>query len=145
MRILGIDFGDRQCGLALSDTLFLTAQPLGVHRQVSPAEDEKYFRGLVAQRDIGEVVVGLPLKMDGHPGSRAQKTQEFARWLEKILQIRVILWDERLTTHQAQQILQEQKVGIKKRKAVEDQISATLILSSYLESRRREPHAPQDH
>jgi putative Holliday junction resolvase len=145
MRILGIDFGDKNCGLALSDKLFITAQPLGSYRRKSPTEDEKYFKELVSKYEIGEIVVGLPLRMDGSPGTRVEKTKKFASWLESTLGLPVILWDERLTTKQALKILQQQKIKNKKKKAIEDQISAGLILSSYLERKRAERHGSQSH
>ncbi|MCP2620303.1 Holliday junction resolvase RuvX [Candidatus Aminicenantes bacterium AC-334-K16] len=137
-RILGIDFGDKHLGLAISDPLRLTAQYLGKYIRKSLAEDQQYFAHLFARFDIEEVVVGLPLDMDGQTGLQAQKTKEFARWLEKTFAKQVILWDERLTTKQAQAILHEQKVDSRQRKKYEDGLAATLILANYLESKR--PH-----
>jgi putative Holliday junction resolvase len=145
MRILGIDFGDKKCGLALSDKLFITAQTLGLYRPKSQEEDEKYFKELVSKYEIGEIVIGLPLRMDGSPGTRVEKTKKFANWLESTLGLPVILWDERLTTKQALKILQQQKIRNKKKKTIEDQISAALILSSYLERKRAEHHGSQNH
>jgi putative Holliday junction resolvase len=145
MRILGIDFGDKKCGLALSDKLFIIAQALGSYRPKSQKEDEKYFKELVSKYEIGEIVIGLPLRMDGSPGTRVEKTKKFANWLESTLGLPVILWDERLTTKQALKILQQQKIRNKKKKALEDQISAALILSSYLERKRAERHGSQNH
>ena len=145
MRILGIDFGDKNIGLALSDQLLLTAQAFGCYRPKSRQEDEKYFRELVKKYEIGEIVIGLPLRMDGSPGTRVEKTKKFAAWLKKILNLPITLWDERLTTQQAQKILHTQKVKNKMKKNIEDQISASLILSSYLEKKRKAAHgAPND-
>ena len=81
MRILGIDFGDRSIGLAVSDTLFLTAQAIGSYRRQNKEKDKNYFQRLVTQYEIGEIVIGLPLRMDGSPGTRVEKTKKFARWL----------------------------------------------------------------
>ena len=141
MRILGIDFGDSHIGLAVSDKLLITAQALGTYRSKSKEEDKNYFKELVAKYEIGEIVLGLPLRMDGSPGTRVKKTKEFADWLEKILKIPIIFWDERLTTKQALRILSQQKIKAKRRKSLEDQIAASLILSSYLESKRIKNHA----
>ncbi|HDZ25176.1 hypothetical protein LCGC14_0490280 [marine sediment metagenome] len=141
MRILGIDFGDSHIGLAVSDKLLITAQALGTYRSKSKEEDKNYFKELVAKYEIGEIVLGLPLRMDGSPGTRVEKTKEFADWLEKILKIPIIFWDERLTTKQALRILSQQKIKAKRRKSLEDQIAASLILSSYLESKRIKNHA----
>ena len=142
MRILGLDFGDRNIGLALSDPLRLTAQPLGQHRLGDEAKDKKYFQTLVRDNDVVEIVVGFPLRMDGSSGTRAQKTKEFAAWLGKAVARPVVFWDERLTTQQALGIMQEQKINWKKKKKVEHQISAVLILQSYLDHKRTQHNAP---
>lgn len=141
MRILGIDFGDSHIGLAVSDKLLITAQALGTYRSKSKEEDKKYFKELVSKYEIGEIVLGFPLRMDGSPGTRVDKTKEFAAWLEKILKIPIIFWDERLTTKQALRILGQQKIKAKRKKSLEDQIAASIILSSYLESKRIKNHA----
>lgn len=144
MRILGLDYGDRHIGLALSDPLELTAQPLGQIILAGEAEDKRYFADLVRKHEVKEIVVGLPLRMNGSSGTRAKKTHEFAVWLEKAVGLPVTLWDERLTTQQAAGIMKEQKMHWKTKKKVEHQISATLILQSYLDHLRLDRHAPQD-
>ncbi len=144
MRILGIDYGDRSIGLAISDALLLTAQPLGAYRFKAREEDNKnYFCDLVKKYEVGQIVLGFPLRMDGTPGSRVQKTREFAVWLEKLLGVPIVFWDERLTTQQAQGILQGQKVKRKRQKALEDQVSAVIILASYLERKNFDSHGPE--
>jgi putative Holliday junction resolvase len=145
MRILGVDFGDVNIGLALSDPLELTAQPLGQFRLRGDAENDAYFRDLVRRHEVGQIVIGFPLRMDGSSGTRADKTRAFAAWLEKISGITVVLWDERLTTRQAAGIMHEQKIKTKKKHQVEHQISAVLILQAYLDSRRFNSHVPEDH
>jgi putative Holliday junction resolvase len=145
MRILGIDFGDVHIGLALSDPLELTAQPLGQYRLRGDAENDAFFCDLVRRHEVGEIVIGFPLRMDGSSGIRADKTREFAARLEKTSGIRAVFWDERLTTRQAAGIMHEQKIKAKKKHQVEHQISAVLILQAYLDSRRFNSHAPQDH
>lgn len=142
MRVLGIDFGDRNIGLAVSDKLLITAQGLGRYLLKSKEEDKKYFKELALKYEIGEIVIGLPLRMNGSPGTRVERTKEFASWLEKTLQLPIIFWDERLTTKQALRILSQQKIKNKrKKKILKDQISASVILSSYLESKRAKNHA----
>jgi len=145
MRVLGIDLGDRSIGLAISDKLLLTAQGLGRYRIKNPEEDRKYFCELVSRYEINEIVIGLPLRMNGSQGSRAEKTREFACWLEKTLNLPIIFWDERLTTQQALKILRQQKVKTQRKKILKDQISATIILSCYLESRRIKSHDPKNY
>ena len=144
MRFLGIDYGDRNIGLALSDPLELTAQPLGQYILRGEPENRTYFCDLVKRHGVGQFIIGFPLRMDGSSGTRAQKTQEFAAWIEKACGVPVVLWDERLTTQQAVGIMQEQRVRPKVKRLVEHQISAALILQSYLDLRRLQGHAPQD-
>lgn len=142
MRILGIDYGDRHVGLAVSDLLQFTAQPLSTYTLGGDKKDAQFFKDLVRDQDVGEIVVGIPVRMDGSSGSRADKTRVFGQWLEKAVGRPVVYWDERLTTRQAQGIMKVQKVRLKDKRSVENQISASIILSGYLESRRREPHDP---
>lgn len=137
MRVLGIDFGDRSIGLAVSDKLHVTAQALESYRVKSKEEDKKYFKDLVKKYEIGKIVIGFPLRMDGSSGTRVEKTKKFALWLEKTIHLPIIFWDERLTTQQALKILSQQKIKIRRKKILKDQISAALILSSYLESKRK--------
>lgn len=136
MRILGIDYGDRRIGLAVSDPLQITAQALGRYQVLSEEEDRKYFTQLVADYKIEEIVLGLPLRMDGTSGPRVDKTRAFATWLEEFLDVPIMFWDERLTTKQAMSVLNKQKIKGKDKKDLKDQVSAVIILSSYLESKR---------
>lgn len=145
MRVLGIDLGDRNIGLAVSDKLHLTAQGIGRYQVKNKKEDKKFFKDLVSKYEIQEIVIGLPLRMNGTQGTRAEKTREFAQWLEEILNVPVFFWDERLTTQQALKILRQQKARIKTKKLLKDQISAMIILSSYLEHKRAKSHVPQNH
>lgn len=145
MRILGVDFGDKNIGLAVSDKLLITAQALGSYRVKNEEEDKKYFKDLVSKYEIEEIVIGLPLRMNGTPGTRVQKTRKFASWLENVLKLPIVFWDERLTTKQAIDILNQQKISGKKKKKLKDQISAAIILSVYLESKRKKSNAHKHH
>jgi len=140
---LGVDYGDRHIGLALSDVLQITAQPLGMYTLV-PAEKEnrRYIQDLVRRHDIGRIVVGLPLRLDGSEGTRAGKTREFAVWLNKAAGVPVEFWDERLTTTQALRSVQELKVRLKDKKAAINQTAAVIILQGYLESLRADEPPP---
>lgn len=143
VRTLGIDYGDRNVGLALSDVLGMTAQPFETYLfKNRPAEDASYFKDLVIRRGVGEIVIGLPLRMDGSQGSRVDKTKAFARWLGEAVGIPVVFWDERLTTRQAHNVMQEQKVRMKDKRSVINQISAAIILQGYLDSRRNDADMP---
>ncbi len=139
MRILGIDYGDRHIGLALSDPLLITAQPLASYELSGhEKEDRAFFRELVAEHDVGEIVVGNPLRMDGSAGTRTDLTRRFAAWLEKATGRPVTLMDERLTTQQALKTLDDVKLRGKKKKDWEDRVAAVIILSTYLERKRGE-------
>ncbi|MBD3413580.1 MAG: Holliday junction resolvase RuvX [Candidatus Aminicenantes bacterium] len=134
MRILGIDYGDKHIGLALSDEMSITAQPLRSYTVKSKNEDIRFFKDLTSKYNITQIVMGLPLRMDGTEGSRVKKTKRFAAWLKQALNIPIVFWDERLTTKQASQIMRKQGLSHDKKKELVDQISAVLILSSYLDS-----------
>jgi len=145
MRVLGIDYGDRHIGLALSDVLLITAQPFGTYLLTGrEREDRKYFQDLVTRHDIQEIVIGDPLRMDGTYGTRAEKTRRFAAWLKKAVGKPVIFIDERLTTREALGLLRDRNLHGREKKDREDQIAAVIILSTYLERKRSEPHVPQD-
>ncbi|MBM3306035.1 MAG: Holliday junction resolvase RuvX [Candidatus Aminicenantes bacterium] len=137
MRVLGIDHGDRHVGLALSDPLLITAQPLGTYELTGHEKtDREYFQELVSRHGVGEIVIGDPLRMDGTSGTRVEKTRLFAAWLKKAVGKPVFFMDERLTTKQAGHILREENLRGRKKKSREDQVSAVIILSTYLERKR---------
>jgi putative holliday junction resolvase len=137
MRILGIDHGDRHVGLALSDPLLITAQPLGTYELTGHEKtDRVYFQGLVSRHEVGEIVIGDPLRMDGTSGTRVEKTRLFAAWLKKAVGKPIFFMDERLTTKQAGHILRKENLRGRKKKSREDQVSAVIILSTYLEQKR---------
>jgi putative Holliday junction resolvase len=143
MRILGIDYGDRHLGLALSDALLFTAQPYGTYKLTGrEADDRKFFRDLVAREDVSEIVIGEPLRMDGSAGTRAEKTRQFAAWLVKAVGKPVVFVDERLTTREALQLLRDSNLRGRAKKEREDQVAAVIILSTYLEQRRYGPDRP---
>lgn len=144
MRVLGIDHGDRRIGLAVSDLLQMTSQALGSYELRGRKADREYFRILVKENQVSEIVIGLPLMMDGTRGERAIKVEEFASWLKGILELPVFFWDERLTTKQAYAILQEQNIRQKKGKKIKDQLSAGIILAGYLEHKRTLTHDTED-
>jgi len=137
MRILCIDYGEKNIGLAISDPLLVTAQALDYYQPRNKKADSDYFKKLVELYDIQKIVVGLPLQMDGKEGSQSEKTRRFARWLEQELKLPFIFWDERLSTKQALHLLYQQKADIQRKKMSKDKLSAAIILSSYLESLRK--------
>ena len=136
MRILGLDFGSKTVGVAVSDGLLLTAQ--GV--ETIERKDENKLRKtcarieeLIAEYEITEIVLGLPKNMDNTEGERVEKTKAFGEMLERRTGLPVHYWDERLTTVAAEQILMESGVRRENRKAVIDKVAAGLILQGYLD------------
>lgn len=137
MRILGLDYGDKTIGVAVSDAMGWTAQGIEVIRRRKPEDDISRLQELIAQYEVKEIVVGLPKNMNGSIGSRGQICIEFAESLHQILGIPVHLWDERLTTVSAQRTLLEADVSRKKRKQVVDKLAAGFILQGYIDSKTR--------
>ena len=136
MRILGLDFGSKTVGGAVSDGLLLTAQ--GV--ETIERKDENKLRKtcarieeLIAEYEITEIVLGLPKNMNNTEGERVEKTKAFGEMLERRTGLPVHYWDERLTTVAAEQILMESGVRRENRKAVIDKVAAGLILQGYLD------------
>jgi putative Holliday junction resolvase len=137
-RILGIDYGVKRIGLALSDPLLLTARPYEVIHRTSLREDVQRIRTIVTEQEVSCIVVGLPLNMDGSPGILTDEVTSFAETLRKELSVTVELYDERLTTLQADRMLTEEAdISREKRKMVRDKLAASLILQSYLEQKQQ--------
>ena len=137
-RILGIDYGDRRIGVAVSDGLGLTAQPVGV---VTTRGDDGHLRELAdvcREREVGRVVVGLPRNMNGSLGERAQVTLKFVEALRGAVHVPVETWDERLSTVQAERSLRARGLTHKKRKARRDTVAAQFILQSYLNAQPKQ-------
>ena len=135
-RILALDLGSRRIGLAVSDALGVTAQGLETLERKNKRSDFDYLAALVQEYDVAEIVVGLPLHMSGSATAQSQRAQEFAAELEQKFKLPVHLWDERLTSAQANRLLRESEMSIRRRGQAVDRMAATLILQSYLESRR---------
>ena len=139
-RILGLDFGAKTVGVAVSDPLLITAQGVEVIRRKSGNKLRRTLarlEELAAEYGVGRVVVGNPLHMSGEAGVRSQKSAEFAEMVKKRLNVPVELYDERLTTVQADRAMDELAIGKEERKAVVDEIAAILILQGYLDRMNR--------
>ena len=135
-RILALDVGTRTIGLAVSDPLGITAQGLETIRRQNRKNDFDQLRRVIRKYQVAEMVVGFPVRMSGAEGSQAEKMKEFAGALASKFRIPVHLWDERLTTAEAQRVLRQTEMSIQRRAEVVDRLAATLILQSYLESRK---------
>ena len=134
MRILALDVGTRKIGIAISDALGITAQPHETLITKSKKADFQRIREIVHNIGVSKIIVGLPLNMNGTPGLRAKEIYSFAEKLKEEIKIPVQLWDERLSTLEANRILLQADMSRRKRKKLDDKIAAQLILQSYLDS-----------
>lgn len=139
MRILGLDFGSKTCGVAVSDPLLLTAQGVEIIRR----KDENKLRQtyarieeLAVQYEVSEIVLGYPKNMNDTEGERVEKTQKFKEDLERRTGLPVVLWDERLTTVAADKSMMEMGIRRENRKNYVDEIAAMFILQGYLDYKR---------
>lgn len=142
MRIMGLDFGSRTVGVAISDPLLITAQGIEIIRR----KDENKLRqtlarieALVAEYEVEKIVLGLPKNMNDTIGERAELSLEFKEKLERRTGLPVVMWDERLTTVAADRAMMEAGIRRENRKDYVDKIAACLILQGYLDSREKEP------
>ncbi|MBE6010331.1 MAG: Holliday junction resolvase RuvX [Lachnospiraceae bacterium] len=139
MRIMGLDFGSKTVGVAISDPLLLTAQSLEtIYRQQENKLRRTLARieALCTEYEVDLIVLGLPKNMDDTEGERCEKTRAFQEMLERRTGISVVFQDERLTTWEADQILIEDGIPFEERKKYVDKIAASLILQEYLDARR---------
>ena len=134
--ILGIDFGDSRTGFAVSDSSGLLARTLETYTQKDMKKVAEYAAELSETHNAEKIVLGFPINMDGSIGDRGKKSKKLAALLKKMTGLPVILWDERLTTVSAHNLMNETNVRGKKRKESVDKIAAAFILQSYLDSVR---------
>ncbi|UVI33715.1 Holliday junction resolvase RuvX [Paenibacillus spongiae] len=137
MRVMGLDYGDRRIGVAVSDAFGWTAQGVGIVEKRRDGSEMETFAKLLQEHEVSEIVVGLPKNMNGTIGPRGEICIAFAQDLQQKLNVPVHLWDERLTTVAAERTLLEADVSRKKRKQVVDKMAATLILQNYLDSKTK--------
>lgn len=147
MRIMGLDFGSKTVGVAISDELLLTAQGVEIIRR---KEENKLrqtcarIEELIKEYNVEEIVLGLPKNMNATEGVRAELTREFQDKLERRTGLPVHLWDERLTTVAADKIMMEAGIRREHRREHVDRIAAALILQGFLDRRGMEKNASQD-
>ena len=137
MRTLGLDYGSKTVGVAVTDPLGLTAQGVEIIRRQKENHMRKTFQRigeLCKQYDVEKIVLGLPLNMDDTMGDRAEKTLEFKKELERRLSVPVLLVDERLTTVEAIEIMDDAGIKISEREKYVNMIAATIILQDYMNS-----------
>ncbi len=134
MRILGLDIGLVRIGIAQSDEMEIIASPLEVYKRTNSINnDAKYISSIISKNNIGKVVVGLPLKMDGSASTSVDMVNEFIEKMKKFTDVEFILQDERFSTVSASNILIEGNVRREKRKDVVDKVAASIILQNYLD------------
>lgn len=136
MRIMALDVGDKKIGVAISDSLLLTAQPRPTLVRKNLKGDLERLGDLAQENEVVEIVVGKPVHMDGRESPQSDKIRRFALNLSKTLGLPVTFWDERLTSFAAEQHLEELGLNWRKRREQVDKIAAMFILQSYLDSKR---------
>ncbi|MFA6355961.1 MAG: Holliday junction resolvase RuvX [Candidatus Omnitrophota bacterium] len=133
MRVLGLDFGEKRIGVAVSDPLGIIAQGVTVIERKTIEEDLKAINAIISEYGAESIVVGMPINMDGTKGKSADKVTEFVEVLKASAGIPVATYDERLSTKESEKFLISSDVSRRKRKNVIDKVAAQLILESYLE------------
>jgi putative Holliday junction resolvase len=134
-RVLGLDVGSKRIGVAVSDPLGITAQGLETLQRTTKRRDFEHLQRVIQEYDVREIVVGLPLRMSGAEGIQSDKMHVFAEELRKRFRLPVHLWDERLTSAEANRLLRETDLSIEKRGKAVDRMAAILILQGWMERR----------
>ncbi len=138
MRSLGLDLGEKRIGVAISDPLAMTAQPLGIIERKNLSSDLQQIKQIIQRYAVKQVVIGFPKNLKGAIGLAAQKVMEFSNLIEKETGLPIVHWDERLTTAAAEKTLIFAQVSREKRKQVIDKLAAVYILQGYLDRQRSE-------
>ena len=140
MRVLGLDYGTVTVGVAISDSMGVTAQELETITRKQPNKLRQTLAritAIVEEYNVDTIVLGQPYNMNHTEGFRVEETEEFKALLEKRVDVPIVMWDERLTTVESERILKECGVRRENRKAVIDQIAAAIILQNYLDAQVR--------
>ena len=133
-RVLALDLGKRRIGLALSDELGITAQGLETLQRTRLREDLEKLKQLILEKNVSLILMGNPIHMSGQEGRQSDYSRDFAERLQACAGVDVKLWDERLTTVEAQRVLRESGISLQKRNQAVDRLSAVILLESYLDS-----------
>ena len=134
-RILAIDYGSRRMGLAVSDLLGITAQGIDTLQRRNKRSDFARLEQIIRKYNVQEIVMGNPLRMSGEAGTQSEKVAQYAEELRHRFHLPVHLWDERLTSAEANRLLKEAELSIQKRAEAVDRMAAVLILQSFLQAR----------
>ena len=133
-RLLGVDYGTVRVGLAISDAERRLASPLAVYERRGREADAVYFRTLIEAEEVGALVVGMPVHLDGREGQKAIEARAFGVWLAEATGLPVTFWDERFSTVEAESALWQAGLTHKKRKARRDRVAAQILLQAYLDA-----------
>ncbi len=147
MRIMGLDFGSKTVGVAVSDPLGITAQGVEIIRRKSANKLRQTLariEELIKEYDVDELVLGLPKNMNGTEGERCERTREFKEMLEKRTGLPIAFWDERLTTVAADRAMVEKGMGRYERKEYVDEIAAIFILQGYMDAKKLSASTEQE-
>ncbi|MFT5206273.1 MAG: putative Holliday junction resolvase [Candidatus Omnitrophota bacterium] len=136
MRVLSIDYGDKRIGLAMSDPMRITAQGLPTLLNKGEEPSLKAISELCSQNQVGVIVIGLPLHMNGDAGERAKIVLNWKQKLEELVDCEITTWDERLSSREVTRLMIQQDISRKKQKEKCDELSAIIILQGYLEFNR---------
>jgi putative Holliday junction resolvase len=139
MRVMALDVGDKTIGVAISDALLLTAQARPTIRRKNIKSDIETLNVIAKENEVHEIVVGDPLHMDGKQSAQSGKVARFAEELHKVVNLPIVFWDERLTSFEAEQHLEQMGLNWRQRREHVDKIAAMIILQSYLDSRTTKP------
>ena len=135
MRVMALDVGDKKIGVSISDALLLTAQSRPTLRRRNLDSDIEILRRLAMENEVHEIVVGQPLHLDGRESPQSRKVADFAEKLKMVLDLPIVFWDERLTSFEAEQHLEQMGLRWRQRRQEIDKIAAMIILQNYLDSR----------
>ena len=133
-RLLALDVGEKTIGLALSDTLRRVASPYDTIRRGKFAKDAESLQRIIKEQDVGGLVIGYPVNMDGSEGPRTQSTRTFASNLGKLIGLPMLLWDERMTTMAVERVMLEADLSRQRRGELVDKLAASYMLQGFLDS-----------
>ncbi|MDK2901470.1 MAG: putative pre6S rRNA nuclease [Thermosediminibacterales bacterium] len=134
MRVMALDVGDRNIGVAISDETGLVARGIGVIKRKSIEKDLQDIKNFIKENHVEKIVIGLPKNMNGTVGFQGSKVLNLVKKLKEVTSLPVITWDERLTTIMAERVLIQANMSRKKRKGIIDKMAAAIILQNYLDS-----------
>jgi putative Holliday junction resolvase len=133
-RLLGIDYGTKRIGLAVSDPDRKIASPLSTYERADRDADARYFQQVIEEEQIGQLVVGLPIHLSGDESVKSLEARAFGKWLHKVTGLPVVFADERFSTVEAESALWNAGLTHKKRKARRDRLAAQILLQGYMEA-----------